>query len=353
VHSDGKLYVGVETAGMLPIYQEIYRRVYAERLALWGMAEDDSTGLFYTGSLILFWGLAGPMRAKHPASVALSRLEAADAAWIARVDAWWREAALNFENVTDRFWLHLLNGYADIELLRSVVQSKVTLSAIGADALAPSEGFAAEWLAQRVLSDFATEISKAFCSPASGYLAYDMFEMECWCIASSFQGAGHLLPDARRRFIQQGLFYLYDALDPDRKDYFFDQYVFEIASQYSRAAPSLQQIDAKMEEIRERNWRRRYHRQWARQQVNAGAKNAFDRRQALALDCLMGTARDFDEEKRRLNMRFWRSLFALADGLGIRLSASDTSLEYLFGAIDSNRQCIAVDPIFLDAMQVS
>jgi hypothetical protein len=60
----------------------------------------------------------------------------------------------------------------------------------------------------------------------------------------------------------------------------------------------------------------------------------------------LGTARDFDEEKRRLNMKLWRSLFALADGLGISLSHSETILATLCDVITRRGGHVVIDPVF-------
>jgi hypothetical protein len=95
--------------------------------------------------------------------------------------------------------------------------------------------------------------------------------------------------------------------------------------------------------VREQPWRRRLHRDWAAQQLQRIADPAA-RRRLLAVHRLGGTARDYDEEKRRLNMKLWRSLVALADAWSISLKRID--LEGILAATEDQGGAITLDPLF-------
>jgi hypothetical protein len=71
------------------------------------------------------------------------------------------------------------------------------------------------------------------------------------------------------------------------------------------------------------------------------------RRSLLLLHSFLGSAREFDEEKRRCNMHLWRSLFALADGLGVSLTSPRDSIDGLYAAINRCRGTVAIDPVFV------
>jgi hypothetical protein len=210
----------------------------------------------------------------------------------------------------------------------------------------PSAKLVEEWLSPHIASPLLTDVVEGCYLPASGYLAYDVLEMECWKLAASFQSLGNLSNEAHVRFIQQGLFYLYNALNNDKKKYFFYQYPLETATKYSRAAPGTEAITVHMEEVRQRNWRRRYHHEWARQQIDAIITDSHARQRLLVLHRFLGTARDFDEEKRRLNMKLWRALFALADGLGLSLTQPQANLSYLCNAINLRHGQVVIDSVF-------
>lgn len=44
LHTDGKRYWGIDLSGMLPLYQEIYQKIYTERLENWGLAGYNDVG---------------------------------------------------------------------------------------------------------------------------------------------------------------------------------------------------------------------------------------------------------------------------------------------------------------------
>jgi hypothetical protein len=153
------------------------------------------------------------------------------------------------------------------------------------------------------------------------------------------------LDNARVRFIQHGLFYLYEALNNTRKDYFFYQYLLETAIKYSQSTSGQKTIQKRLDEVQQRNWQRRYYHEWARQQIEA-ITDFSARQQLILLHRLLGTARDFDEEKRRLNMKLWRTLFALADSFKVELTNQKITIDYLSHEIEMNNGYITIDPVF-------
>ena len=346
VHRNGNRYWGVDVSGMIPVYQEIYRRIFAERLVIWGLAEEEEAGILYVEGLILVWGPDEVMRAKQPAAVAHRHIEEADEAWLEGLQGWWQQAAIDMEDQVDHFWTELCVGHPTTQTFQYLVECKVTLNAIGVDALMPPVKLVKEWLALHIPACLLAEVVEGCYLPASGYLAYDVLEMECWRLADSVQRLGHIVDQARTRFVQQGLFFLYNALNTDQKEYLLHQYPIEIATKYGQAAPEPDEAAARMEEVRQRHWRRRYHHQWARQQLEASVADSAVRQRLFVLHRLLGTARDFDEEKRRLNMKLWRSLFALADGLGISLTQPQVVPEYLCDAIHLCGGHVVIDPVF-------
>jgi hypothetical protein len=66
----------------------------------------------------------------------------------------------------------------------------------------------------------------------------------------------------------------------------------------------------------------------------------------LTLHRLAGSARDFDEEKRRLDQELWRCLAALAGALGISLTGPEGTLEGLCRGIVSVGGQVSINPIF-------
>ena len=347
---DGNRYRGGDVSGMLPLYQAIYRRIFAEWLTAWGMAGDEIS-LLYVDGLILYWGPEAFMRERLPKAVALKRLTAADDGWVAWLDGWWQQAASEFEDRANRFWAELCRGRTNGDELRALVGCKVSLNSIGVDSLMPSRALVEEWLAPHVPAPLLADIMDGCFLPAGGGLAYDVLEMESWRLAAAFQEAGYLAEEARVRFIRKGLFFLYHALNTDRKAYFFDRYPLETAITYSEAAPAAGEVAGRIREVRERDWRRRCHHEWARQQLDAVA-DADTRRRLLVLHRLLGTARNFDEEKRCLNRKLWQSLFALADGLGKSLTEPRADVDYLCAAIDRADGRVTIDPVFTQVAMI-
>ena len=342
---DGNRYRGGDVSGMLPLYREIYRRIFAEWLTAWGMAGDEIS-LLYGDGLILYWGPEAFMRERQPKAVALKRLMSADDGWVAWLEGWWQQAASEFEDRANRFWAELCQDRADGHALRALVGCKVSLNAIGVDSLMPSRALVEEWLAPLVPPALLADVVDGCFLPADGGLAYDALEMERWRLAAAFQAEGFVTETARARFIREALFFLYDALNTERKAYYFDRYPLETAITYSQAAPGAGEVADRMREVRDRDWRRRMHHEWARQQLDAiqGATDA--RRRLLVLHHLLGTARDFDEAKRRLNRKLWQSLFAVADGLGVSLADPRVDVDELCAAVERAGGRVTIDPTF-------
>lgn len=345
LHTDGKQYWGVDLSGMLPLYQNIYQKIYAQRLDDWGIANHNGVGLLYIDGLLLIWGPDEFMTAKKPASVALQKIEIADHAWVDWLERWWHQTALDWEKKLDNFWLDLCQGHITVEAFQSVIEGKVNLNAIGVDSLIPARQQVEAWLSPYIASSLIKDVVDGCFLPASGYLAYDVLEVEYWKLAEALQATRSLSEAVRVRFIQQGLFYLYEALNNNKKDYFFSKYPLETAKKYSQSALGSKTIRARIEEVQQRNWQRRYHHEWAKQQIEAIDVSAV-REKLLTLHHLLGTARDFDEEKRRLNMKFWRGMFALADGLNVSLTHPQTNLDYLCNTVNLSNGNVMIDSIF-------
>lgn len=342
-HGDGKRYWGVDVSTMLPVYQELYERIFAARLEAWGAATED-VGVLRRDGLILYWGPEALMMAKAPGALARGRLARGDVAWGAQIEAWWQETAATFEGALDRWWTELRCGHARAGTLQEAVEGKVRLTAIGVDNLAPQEAQIKAWLAPHISPELLDEVASGCCLPATGCLAYDLLEWECWQLAAALRAGGALDEQARCRFVREGLFFLYDTLNTDRKAYYFHDYPAEVAERYANATPDARAIAVRLDEVRARAWHRRLHRLWASRHL-ATIADADTRGRLWAAYRLLGTARDYDEEKRRLNAKFWRALFALADGLGVSLSRA--GLRELSAALGKSGERVVIDSTFL------
>ncbi|HYO34225.1 MAG TPA: hypothetical protein VES21_15395, partial [Nocardioidaceae bacterium] len=95
-----------------------------------------------------------------------------------------------------------------------------------------------------------------------------------------------------------------------------------------------------IEQLSDRPWRRRYHRQWAQGQLTTAGPSA------LALFEFAGSARDYDEAKRRINMGFWRALFMLGDALRIDLKGPRATAQRLCETLSRQAGRIPLDPVF-------
>jgi hypothetical protein len=334
----------IDADGMLPLYRDIYRRIVAERLLAWELA-GEAVVLLVAGDLIFYCGPDDWLAPRLPERVARERLAAGDRAWVDRLDGWWRRAASGFDQQAERFWADLVRGDVSAGALRALVDAKVRLNAIGVDSLMPARTDAEAWLTPYLPAARLADVVDGCYLPAAGRVAYDTLEAECWRLADAVQQAGGLTEAARARFVQQGLFFLYAALNNDGKPYFFDEHVRETAQRYSMAAAGPAALAAQLQAVEERDWRRRLHHEWARQQI-AAIDDDDARRRLLALHRLLGSARDFDEAKRWLNRSLWRSLLALADGLGVSLGHPRANLDALCAAIDRQGGRVTIDPLF-------
>jgi hypothetical protein len=343
---DGRRCWAVDVTGMSPLYREIYRRVFPRRLAFWGVAVGRDVVVSEMEGSIVVSGPDALMRATRPATVALERVEAGDLAWVGWLERSWRQHAARFEGLLRRLWAELQEDRACVELLEAVVDAKAALTAIGADGLVPSPRLAETWLRPHAAPDLLDDLLDGLHLPASGQLAYDVLELECWRLAAALRGADDLPDVARRAFVVNGLFLLYDAMNTARKAYWFHRFPREAAQRHRAAAPSPAELSRRMQAVRDRPWHRRLHRQWVQAQLSGLPAGAA--RRLAVLHHLIGTARDYDEEKRRLNARLWRALFALADGLSVPLTPSRGTLADLCGAVRAPARRLRIDPAFED-----
>ena len=83
LHRDGNRYWVVDLSRMPPLYQELYDRVYATRLELWGASAGSIVGR--AGGILLFGGPDEAMRAQSPRIIAGERIRAGDHAWVEEV----------------------------------------------------------------------------------------------------------------------------------------------------------------------------------------------------------------------------------------------------------------------------
>jgi hypothetical protein len=344
VTPDGRRCWTVDVAGMSPLYREIYRRVFPRRLAFWGVAVGRDAVVSETERSLVISGPDTLMQASRPATVALERVEAGDLAWVGWLEGSWRQHAARLEGLLRRLWAELQENRVCVELLEAVVDAKAALTAIGADGLLPSARLAGTWLRPHVAPHLLDDLLDGLYLPASGRLAYDVLELECWRLAAALGDANHLPEAVRRAFVVNGLFLHYDALNTSRKAYWLHRFPRETARRHRATAPSPAELSRRMQEVCDRSWHRRLHRQWVQSQLSglpAGVAARLD-----VLHHLVGTARDYDEEKRRLNAGLWRALFALADGLGVTLTPSQGTLADLCGAVRTPGRRLRIDTVF-------
>jgi hypothetical protein len=329
---------------MYPLYQDLYERIFANRLKLWGV--DPAAGeavVARSGSLVIYGGPDSLMTAMSPRAQASRRLSTGDEQWVAWLERWWQERSVVLEECLDRFWQEMTGETVTVSSLEAVIDAKITFNAIGADSVMPAPAEVCAWLAPHVAPELVPDLVTAIFTPASGYVAYDAREVECFRVALAIRGDGSLAPEAQARFVQYGLFYAYAMLDTDHIDDHLHAAPAAIAARYAALAASGRGLEERMAGLREQPWRRRLHRDWAAQQLQRIADPAA-RRRLLAVHRLGGTARDYDEEKRRLNMKLWRSLVALADAWSISLKRVD--LDGLLAAIEDRGGAITLDPLF-------
>lgn len=345
---EGNRYVALDVAALSPLYQQLYARILAERLRLAGLARIAT--VTQAAGLLITQGPRDAMRAREPSAVAQRHLEAADTGWVEDVDRRWRQAARRLEDSARRCWHQLCQGRISEEAIQSLIAAKVWLNALAVDSLLPPATVAETWLAPYVEAGLHGDVVAGCYLPASGYVAYDVFEDECWRLAASLVTTDGLTEDARRRFVRRGLFFLYDTLDTDRLSYHLHDYPRELAVHYGRLVGGAHEIELRRDEIAQRSWRRRLHHWWAREQIEAISDDKIRQRLLLA-HRLVGTGRDFDEEKRRLNSKLWRCLVALADALDVSLTAPEGTVEGLSAAIAARGGNVSINPVFHDEGQ--
>lgn len=334
----GNRYWIVDVSRMPPLYRDLYERVFAGRLRSSGIGEAGFVRR--TRDVIAYGGpdeLVGRLR---PAATAARHLTAGDHVWVARIDREWREAAVALEAATEDLWRRLLTGEPAAGALSAVLDRKVALNVLGVDSVLPAMEETRGRLAPYVAGELLDDVLSGCYMPAGGRVAFDAYEREALVLARRC-APGEVLPeDARSRFVLNGLFYRYDALDTRRREQVLVAVAHEAVAGCRRANPGRAALDAAIAEIDDRDWRRRYHRQWADQQVRDAGEPV------LALFAFAGSARDYDEEKRRINMLLWRSLFALADALGLDLMAAAATASGLRDALARHEGRLPIDPVF-------
>ncbi|MGY1707516.1 hypothetical protein ACI79C_23375 [Geodermatophilus sp. SYSU D00697] len=340
----GETYYVVELGGMPVLYIDLYLQIYARRLEIWGATSRSTIGL--AGTTLVFGGPDDEM-GNRPREVAARRLAAADLQWFQALDDRWRAAARQLAAEEEAFWADLTTGTASDTALRSLLQAKVELNALGVDSLLPPPSAVAERVARHLPPAAAAEVTEASYLPTSGAVAYDVLERESWVVALALRGRPDLPAPARARFVQEALFFTFESLDTDHRSYWLEQYPREVARRYGRRAGRDADIVARIQEASDRSWRRRLHRQWARRALRENTGDPGARRRLLLLHDFLGSAREFDEEKRRRNMSLWRSLFALADALGMSLSTSGATVEGMCAAVHRRSGSVAIDPVFV------
>ena len=329
----------VDVSRMLPVYRDLYERIFAERLRHSGLGEAGSVHRDRDRDVIVFGGPDELFRRLRPATVAEERLARGEDAWVADLDRDWRAAGQHYAAASTELQRRLLAGEPAADALAACFDAKVALNALGVDSTLPAPELARTWLTGLVADHLLPEILDGCYLPASGEVAFDVFERESLVLARATPYGEEIPPEARRRFVQQGLFFRFDALDPGRRDRVLVGMPDQAVAVARRSARTGAALEEAVEQVGARAWRRRYHRQWAGQQLVAAgspARGLFD---------FAGSARDYDEAKRRLNMPFWRALFALCDGLRIDLRSPAATARGLCDALARHEGNIPLDPL--------
>lgn len=332
----GNRYWSVDAARLLPVYRDLYERIFAARLHLAGVAGFVRRD----GDLLVHGGPDEEVTHRRPSAVALRRLTEADHDWIAHQDRTWRGAARTLEATISTLRHRLVAGRPAAAALAAVFDAKVALNALGVDSLLPGPDVLTGWLTGSA-SEAWDEVVAGCYLPASGKVAFDGYEAESLVLVRDTEPGPDLPRRARARFVQNGLFYRHDALDPARRDWVLFGLPREAAATMRRSAldrpaiaAALQQVSARPERRRDRRWR-------ALRQV------ATTEPRVRALAEFAGSARDYDETKRQLNMGFWQCLFMLADGLSIDLKQPDATARGLCEALERRGEGLVIDPVFL------
>lgn len=341
---EGRYYLPLDVSRLPPLYQEIYRDIVIERLRRSDFG--DGSGVVCLDGLVLAWAPVERWREVRPSRVAAERLRQGDEGWVAGLKQALRRADETMERKADDLWADLQQGRASLAAFTAVVRAKVRLNALALDSLVPDQKVMTSWLPPHVDPDLVAELLEASLLPSAGYVAYDIYEDECWRLAEALQTEGRVSDRARRRFIQRGLFFQFESFSTNRTDYYFSEYPEVVAARYRALAPDPGQLASRREELRQRDWKRRLHRAWAAQHLAAIRTDAVGRARLPVLHQFLGLARDFDEEKRRLNFKFWRNLVALADGLRVPLATS--TREDLCEAIKRHGGHVTLDSLLVE-----
>lgn len=338
--AQGNRWWTLDLSRMLPIYRDVYERVFAERLERYGVG---AAGFVRRSDAVLVYG--GPdevLRTSRPAVIAEQRLAEGDQGWVAEVDDEWRGAARSLDAATTELTRRLLAGEPAGPALAATLDAKIALNALGVDSMLPSAPLAERWLAGRVAGAPLSEVLEGCYLPASGEVAFDAYELESLTLARDSPPNEAMPEKARQRFVLRGLFYRYDALDTAGRERVLVAMPRQAAAAARASARGSAALAAAIEELGHRSWRRRYHRQWAFGELRAAGPRA------LALFRFAGSARDYDEVKRSANMGFWRALFMLADGLRFDLRSPRATAGGLRAALDEYPGAVPVDPVFAE-----
>ena len=333
----GNRYWTVDVSRMLPVYRDLYERIFVERLRRAGLGEAGTVRR--ARGAIVFGGPDDLLRRGRPATIAQERLVQGDSGWAADLDREWRASGRELAAATTELERRLGTGEDAADALATCFDAKVRLNAQAVDSVLPRPEVTAVWWGEDVPGDLLPDVLDGCYQPASGELAFDAFERESLVLAQATPYGEEIPYAARRRFVQHGLFYRYDALDPGRRERVLVELPREAVTVARRAARTEQAVAAAIRQIDQRPWRRRYHRQWAYQQlVEAGGP-------AHVLFEFAGSARDYDEAKRRLNMPFWRTLFALCDALCLDLRDPGATADGLCESLARHRGAVPLDPL--------
>lgn len=177
--------------------------------------------------------------------------------------------------------------------------AKVELSAIGVHALVDPMRAVSEWVSPEVGPSLAGRVLTRACLPACGYVAYDVLELKAWKLAHSFCSFGYVSDEARQEFLAQGLFFGTTCSTQGARRIFLTSTPSKRRQDTGGAAPTHEACLAHIKEVRQRSWRRRLHREWCRQQLEAAGSDDSVRRRFRTLHRFLGMAKDYDEEKRR------------------------------------------------------
>ncbi|MCW5953846.1 MAG: hypothetical protein KIT69_16475, partial [Propionibacteriaceae bacterium] len=258
----GNRYWSVDAGRLLPVYRDLYERIFAARLRLAGVAGFVRRD----GNLLVYGGPDQEVTRRRPAAVARQRLLVADHDWISRQDRTWRGAARTLEATISTLRHRLVSSQPSAASLAAVFDAKVSLNALGVDSMLPGPALLTSWLAGSP-SDVRDEVVAGCYLPASGDVTFDAYETESLVLARDTAPGEEMPRRARARFVQNGLFYRHDALDPAHREWVLFDLPREAAEAMRRSAPDRPAITAALRQVSARPEHRSDRRRRALQQV--------------------------------------------------------------------------------------